>query len=169
MSYAQDRLRLELLGSRMMEPSKGVGKKAEAKQSTADDGLAVRESSNVIPVIIEELDETAISSMDVDLTEFVEAKALQIREVVDVAPTCILSPSCSNSSRYTPPKDAVVDAEEQDTSLTADEEDRLTKQFLNGELTFSEYSSRMDQDVDLLEATESDTSRYMCVCVCVCR
>lgn len=52
-----------------------------------------------------------------------------------------------------------VDVEDQDTSLTADEEDWLTKQFLNGELTFSEYSSRMDQDIDL-ETIENDTSKY---------
>ncbi|XP_071625567.1 general transcription factor 3C polypeptide 3-like [Temnothorax longispinosus] len=48
----------------------------------------------------------------------------------------------------------------EDTSLIAYEEDRLTKQFLNGELTFSEYSSRMDQYPDIdLEMTESDASR----------
>ena len=49
--------------------------------------------------------------------------------------------------------------EDQDMLLTIDEEDQLTKQFLNGELTFSEYSSRMDQDTDL-EMIENDTSRY---------
>lgn len=52
-----------------------------------------------------------------------------------------------------------MDVEDQDTSLTADEEDWLTKQFLNGELTFSEYSSRMDQDIDP-ETIENDTSKY---------
>ncbi|TGZ52772.1 general transcription factor 3C polypeptide 3-like [Temnothorax longispinosus] len=48
----------------------------------------------------------------------------------------------------------------EDTSLIAHQEDRLTKLFLNGELTFSEYSSRMDlyPDIDL-QMTESDASR----------
>ncbi|XP_011861817.1 PREDICTED: general transcription factor 3C polypeptide 3 [Vollenhovia emeryi] len=107
---------------------------------------------SVAPVIIEELDENAIGSMDVDINEFVEARALQINEVTDVIPNCTLSPSPCNRTKVT------VDTEEQDTSLTADEEDRLTKQFLNGELTFSEYSSRMDQDIDL-ETIENDASR----------
>ncbi|XP_071560838.1 general transcription factor 3C polypeptide 3-like isoform X1 [Temnothorax nylanderi] len=123
----------------------------EGEKSTADDSLAISENSSVAPVIIEELDESAISSMDMDINEFVEAKALQIKEVTDVIPNCAFSLSCNYN------KD-IADAEDQDTSLTADEEDRLTKQFLNGELTFSEYSSRMDQDIDL-ETIESDASR----------
>lgn len=124
----------------------------QLERSVANDRLVISENSSVAPVIIEELDETAISSMDVDINEFVEAKALQIKEVTDVIPNCTFSPSCNYN------KDS-VDTEDQDTSLTADEEDQLTKQFLNGELTFSEYSSRMDQDIDL-ETIENDTSRY---------
>lgn len=123
----------------------------EVEKSTTDDG-PISENNTVAPVIIEELDESAINSMDMDINEFVEAKALQIREVTDIIPNCAFS------SLYNSNKD-VMDVEDQDTSLTADEEDRLTKQFLNGELTFSEYSSRMDQDIDL-ETVESDTSRY---------
>ncbi|XP_071569264.1 general transcription factor 3C polypeptide 3-like isoform X1 [Temnothorax nylanderi] len=126
----------------------------EREKSTADDSLAISEnSSSVAPVIIEELDESAISSMGMDINEFVEAEVLQIKEVTDVIPNCAFSLSCNYN------KD-IVDAEDQDTSLTADEKDRLIKhaQFLNGELTFSEYSSRMDQDIDL-ETIESDASR----------
>jgi len=124
----------------------------ELEKSTADDSMAISGNSSVAPVIIEELDESAISSMNMDINEFVEAKALQIREVMDVIPNSAFSLSCNSN------KDN-IDIEDQDTSLTADEEDQLTKQFLNGELTFSEYSSRMDQDIDL-EMIENDTSRY---------
>jgi len=124
----------------------------ELEKSTADDSMVISGNSSVAPVIIEELDESAINSMNMDINEFVEAKALQIREVMDVNPNSKFSLSCNSN------KDN-MDVEDQDTSLTADEEDQLTKQFLNGELTFSEYSSRMDQDIDL-EMIENDTSRY---------
>lgn len=124
----------------------------ELEKSITDNSLNISENSTVAPVIIEELDESAINSMDMDINEFVEAKALQIREVTDIIPNCAFSSLCNSN------KD-IMDVEDQDTSLTADEEDRLTKQFLNGELTFSEYSSRMDQDIDL-EMVENDTSRY---------
>lgn len=132
--------------------TKEAAMEVEFEGSTVSDSLAISENS-VAPVIIEELDESAISSMDMDINEFVEAKALQIKEVTDVISNSTFSPSMCNSNKD------VADAEDQDTSLTVDEEDRLTKQFLNGELTFSEYSSRMDQDTDL-EAIENDTPRY---------
>lgn len=124
----------------------------EVEKSTVNDSLIINDNSTVAPVIIEELDENAINSMAMDMNEFVEAKALQIQEVKDVISNYTPSPSCSSN------KD-IMDTEEQDMSLTADEEDRLTKQFLNGELTFSEYSSRMDQDIDV-ETVENDNSRY---------
>ncbi|CAL1681922.1 unnamed protein product [Lasius platythorax] len=123
----------------------------ELEKSTVDDSLVINDNSTVAPVIIEELDESAINSMDMDINEFVEARALQIQEVKDVIPNYTSSPSCSSN------KD-IMDTEDQDMLLTADEEDRLTKQFLNGELTFSEYSSRMDQDIDV-ETAENDNSR----------
>ncbi|XP_072764966.1 general transcription factor 3C polypeptide 3 [Anoplolepis gracilipes] len=134
-----------------MEMVKEIAMNMELKKSTVDDSLVINDNNTVAPVIIEELDENAINSMDVDINEFVEAKALQIQEVKDVNPNYTPSPSCSSN------KD-VMDTEDQDMSLTADEEDRLTKQFLNGELTFSEYSSRMDQDIDV-ETVETDNSR----------
>lgn len=134
-----------------MEMVKEIAMNMELKKSTVDDSLVINDNNTVAPVIIEELDENAINSMDVDINEFVEAKALQIQEVKDVNPNYTPSPSYSSN------KD-VMDTEDQDMSLTADEEDRLTKQFLNGELTFSEYSSRMDQDIDV-ETVETDNSR----------
>lgn len=124
----------------------------ELEKSTVNDSIVINDDSTVAPVIIEELDEGAINSMDMDINEFIEAKALQIEEVKDIIPN--YTPSSSGNSN----KD-IMDTEDQDMLLTADEEDRLTKQFLNGELTFSEYSSRMDQDIDV-EAIENDNSRY---------
>ncbi|EFN71324.1 General transcription factor 3C polypeptide 3 [Camponotus floridanus] len=132
-----------------MDVVKETAMDVELEKSTVNDNLVINDNSNVT-VIIEELDENAINSMDMDINEFVEAKALQVQEVKDV-PNYTSSPSCSSN------KD-IMDAEDQDMSLTADEEEQLTKQFLNGELTFSEYSSRMDQDIDV-ETIENDNSR----------
>ncbi|XP_018398982.1 PREDICTED: general transcription factor 3C polypeptide 3 [Cyphomyrmex costatus] len=134
-----------------MDMVKKVAMEVQLEKSAVDDSLAVHGNSNVASVIIEELDESAISSMDMDINEFVEAKALYIRDVTDVIPNSTFSLPCNFN------KDN-VDMEDQDMLLTIDEEDQLTKQFLNGELTFSEYSYRMDQDTDL-EMIENDTPR----------
>lgn len=134
-----------------MDVVKEAAMDVQLEKPTVDDSLVINDNSTMT-VIIEELDENAINSMDMDINEFVEAKALQIQEVKDVIPNYTSSPSCSSN------KD-IMDTEDQDISLTADEEEQLTKQFLNGELTFSEYSSRMDQDVDM-ETIENDSSRY---------
>lgn len=114
--------------------------------------MAFDKKSAIVPVIIEELDENALNNMNVDMTEFVEAKALEIEDVSQN----IISDVYSEQS--TSAMDITTEIEDQDILLTIDEEDQLTKQFLNGELTFSEYSSRMDQDVDL-ETAEFDISR----------
>lgn len=121
------------------------------------DKLIINDNSTMAPVIIEELDENAISSMNVDMSEFVDAKALPIQEVESVMiSSYTLSQLSSN-------KDPTIDIDQnQDILHTADEEDRLTKQFLNGELTFCEYSSKMDQNINL-EMSESDASRYNCM------
>lgn len=101
-------------------------------KQTSRENLVIE--STVAPVIIEELDDDAVKSMD--MNEFVEAKALKLEDDTII-----------HASSH---KDIIL-SQDQDTaaSLTADEEDQLTKQFLNGELTFSEYSSRMDDDRDL--------------------
>lgn len=127
------------------------------KKVTSDELIISDNSTVMVPVIIEELDESAISTMDVDMSEFVEAKALQIQEVENIVlPNYTLSPSCSSN------KDIPMDVDQdQDMLLTADEEERLTQQFLNGELTFCEYSSKMDQDADP-DMLENDTPRYDC-------
>lgn len=114
--------------------------------------MAFDEKSAIAPVIIEELDENALNNMNVDITEFIEAQALEIEDV----PQNVISDVYSRQS--TSGMDITTEEEDHDLLITADEEDQLTKQFLNGELTFSEYSSRMDQDVDL-ETAEFDFSR----------
>lgn len=114
--------------------------------------MAFDEKSAIAPVIIEELDENALNNMNVDITEFIEAQALEIEDV----PQNVISDVYSRQS--TSAMDITTEEEDHDLLITADEEDQLTKQFLNGELTFSEYSSRMDQDVDL-ETAEFDFSR----------
>ncbi|XP_043581833.1 general transcription factor 3C polypeptide 3-like isoform X2 [Bombus pyrosoma] len=114
--------------------------------------MAFDEKSAIAPVIIEELDENALNNMNVDMTEFIEAQALEIENV----PQNVISDVYSRQS--TSAMDITTEEEDHDLLITADEEDQLTKQFLNGELTFSEYSSRMDQDVDL-ETAEFDFSR----------
>lgn len=109
----------------------------------------VAENGFVAPIVIEELDESAVCAMNVDMNEFVETTALHVRELTDVCPP--------STSRDSVARDG-FDAEDRDASLTADEEDCLTKQFLNGELTFTEYSSRMDRDVDV-ETMDLDDAR----------
>lgn len=116
--------------------------------------VMIDEGSLLAPVIIEELDESAITSMDVDMTEFVEAKALKFQDIQD---NDLSSEECSKDSQENSTLAAADDPEESDR-LPVDEEDRLTKQFLNGELTFSEYSSRMDRGIDS-EPTELESVR----------
>lgn len=121
-------------------------------QKLKDKNMAFDGKSAIAPVIIEELDENALNNMNVDMTEFIEAQALEIEDV----PQNVISDVYSRQS--TSAMDTTTEEEDHDLLITADEEDQLTKQFLNGELTFSEYSSRMDQDVDL-ETAEFDFSR----------
>nr|XP_031843348.1 general transcription factor 3C polypeptide 3 [Nomia melanderi] len=116
------------------------------------DNATVNEENTIASVIIEELDENALSNMNVDMTEFVEAKALEIQDITQD----IISDTYIEQNNAV--MDITTDTEDQDILMTVDEEDQLTKQFLNGELTFSEYSSRMDQDIDL-ETVEADLSR----------
>lgn len=135
------------------DASEGAATKTRFQQSVADRSLVINNDNTVAPVIIEELDESTITSMKVDMSEFVEAKALQIRKVENIIiSNCTIPVMCN-------PNKTSLESEEQGMSFTVDEEDRLTEQFLNGELTFCEYSSKMDQDVDT-EIMENDILRY---------
>lgn len=114
--------------------------------------MAFDKKSTIVPVIIEELDENALNNMNVDMTEFVEAKALEIKDVPHSVITDVYSKQSTSGI------DITTEVEDQDILMIADKEDQLTKQFLNGELTFSEYSSKMDQHIDL-ESAEFEFSR----------
>ncbi|XP_076284248.1 general transcription factor 3C polypeptide 3 isoform X1 [Lasioglossum baleicum] len=120
--------------------------------SSQKNNMTLDEGNTIATVIIEELDENALSNMNVDMTEFVEAKALEIQDITQdiISDTYIEQSSTA--------MDIATDTEDQDILMTADEEDQLTKQFLNGELTFSEYSLRMDRDIDS-ETVETDPAR----------
>lgn len=120
--------------------------------SPEEGNMEISEETEIAPVIIEELDENALSNMNVDMTEFVEANALEIQDI----PHNVISDVYSEQND--PSMEITLELEDQSVLLTPDEEDQLTKQFLNGELTFSEYCSRMDQNVDL-EAAETDLPR----------
>ncbi|XP_053984684.1 general transcription factor 3C polypeptide 3 isoform X1 [Hylaeus volcanicus] len=120
--------------------------------STHKNNMTMNEESTIASVIIEELDENALSNMNVDMTEFVEANALEMKDITqDIMPEAY-------SEESSTVMDITTDIEDQDILLTADEEDKLTRQFLNGELTFSEYSLRMDQGADT-ETVETDLTR----------
>lgn len=129
---------------------------SEVKSQEQKENIMILDhDTNVMPIIIEELDESAINSMDMDMTEFVEAKAL---EVQDVSETII--PSYTYSEQGSPVNDIIMEIDDRSVLLTVEEEDRLTKQFLNGELTFSEYSSKMDENPEL-EISDTDVSKYV--------
>lgn len=121
--------------------------------SSSKSSIIVGDGATLAPVIIEELQESQIQ--DVNMSEFVEARALELHEVI------------SNRSMEVDNDDAelhalgleITDMEDHE-NLTATEEDILTHQFINGELTFSEYSSRMDRNLDL-EGTETESSRFV--------
>ncbi|XP_015118075.1 general transcription factor 3C polypeptide 3 [Diachasma alloeum] len=107
----------------------------------------------IAPVIIEELEEDQVMDMD----EFVEASALEIHEVENMVDV----PAAAVEMTHAEIDLELSEGEEEvDSVLTLEEEDNLTKQFLNGELTFSEYSSRMDPGIDLdPDGAEPGTSR----------
>ncbi|XP_015178066.1 PREDICTED: general transcription factor 3C polypeptide 3 [Polistes dominula] len=114
------------------------------------------DKSAIIPIIIEELDENAINSMNVDITEFKEAKALKVQ---DVSETIISSYMCSQEGSSV--NDILMEIDDQNMILI--EEERLTKQFVNGEVTFSEYSSKIietpDPEISDMDINERDTEK----------
>ena len=101
------------------------------------------------PVEIEVLDASSINQMNFDLREFVEAQAIKIHKIPEQ-----LSVNSVHSDDYNQLEEA-ADFEEQNI-LSTEEENLLTKQFLNGELTFSEFTVRMDHDIDI-EGEEAET------------
>lgn len=114
-----------------------IERKVFAGAESTNNSVAV-DNSAIAPVIIEELDESAVN--EVDLNEFIEAKALKLQSISEKGNKETIVQSSSVNEDVT---DANADVnEEQETE--ASREDQLTQQFLNGELTFTEYSLKMD-------------------------
>ena len=118
-----------------------VEEKVFTNVTRVDDPLVANRKSVLAPVIIEELDESAINEMNMDIGEFVEAKALKFQAVSEKINRSLgpVEPPSINEDAI----DIIDIAEEQDT-VEASREDQLTQQFLNGKLTFTEYSLKMD-------------------------
>ncbi|XP_025602631.2 general transcription factor 3C polypeptide 3 isoform X5 [Athalia rosae] len=137
-----------------MAENKQLPMVVELQETSTEDQMMIESENSLAPVIIEELDETAITSMNVDMAEFVEAEALEVQEIRE-------NDAQKSLGQYGVEENVKVetaDDPEEPDSLPVDEEDRLTNQFLNGELTFSEYSLRMDRGIDS-EASELESAR----------
>ncbi|KAI4490316.1 hypothetical protein M0802_010693 [Mischocyttarus mexicanus] len=134
-----------------------IEKNPEVKSNEQESNIMILEDDkNTIPIIIEELDESAINSMEVDMTEFTEAKALKVH---DISETIISSYMCSQEGSSS--NDILMEIDEQTMILI--EEERLTKQFVNGEVTFSEYSSKIietpDPEISDMDINERDSEK----------
>lgn len=130
------------------KPDDGVKTFAELSSVMAEQSF-VMDNSVLAPVEIEELDPASFKQMNFDMNEFVEAKAIKIQKMPQQ-----LSVSAVQYVDYSQPEEAAASDAEEQHALSPEEENRLTKQFLNGELTFSEYTVRMDRDI---EAEEVET------------
>lgn len=127
----------------------------ELTESSVQNTIIMGHDTSLAPVIIEELEESEIA--DVNMSEFVEARALKVRRVGDsIADDGEVH---TNEFGVDPLPLDTSDVEDHDV-LTPEEEDLLTTQFLNGELTFSEYSLRMDKSIDL-EGAEAENARFV--------
>lgn len=119
---------------------------AEILNVMSGESFIMDDSAVLAPVEIELLDPTSIDN--IDMGEFVEAQAIKIHQISEeLAVDSVKIIDC------TQPEELDV---EETSVLTAEEENLLTKQFLNGELTFSEFTERIDRDTDI-EGEESET------------
>ncbi|KAJ8665208.1 hypothetical protein QAD02_006870 [Eretmocerus hayati] len=104
------------------------------------DGSAV-----LVPVEIEELDVASLDRMNLNMGEFIEAEAIPIHKIPEKV---VSSGKHINDAHKIAQAEQVTDHDDQNT-LSAQEEFALTQKFLNGELTFSEFTVRMDQDIEI--------------------
>lgn len=126
-----------------MEVSSELNTSKEASTSPQKHFI-MDESAVLAPVEIEELDPESINQMDLNMGEFIEAEAIKIHNIPNQL-------SATQSMEYldcTQTEEPTTDVDEQNV-LSAEEENLITKQFLNGELTFTEFSKRMDQGVEI--------------------
>lgn len=114
--------------------------------SETNKDIIMETNSEIIPVIIEELEPSQVAALKVDINEFVDANTLEVCEL----------PSGNNNNdtaENNEDDNLVIDEiqlsdEDDNEVMTPEEEARLTRQFLNGELTFSEFTSLMDRGID---------------------
>ncbi|XP_058794827.1 general transcription factor 3C polypeptide 3-like isoform X4 [Phymastichus coffea] len=100
------------------------------------------------PVEIEELDPESINKMNLNMGEFIEAEAIKIHNIPDQLSVSQPVQYVDYNQLNEPMTDTMTDTEEQNL-LSVEEENLITKQFLNGELTFSEFTEKMDQGVEI--------------------
>ncbi|XP_057339221.1 general transcription factor 3C polypeptide 3 [Microplitis mediator] len=114
--------------------------------SETNKDIIMETNSEIVPVIIEELEPSQVAALKVDINEFVDANTLEVCEL----------PSGNNdndTAENNEDDNLVIDEiqlsdEDDNEVMTPEEEARLTRQFLNGELTFSEFTSLMDRGID---------------------
>ncbi|XP_044587048.1 general transcription factor 3C polypeptide 3 isoform X2 [Cotesia glomerata] len=109
----------------------------DAKDKTPETEEVMEPAGEIAPVIIEELSQ--VDALRVDINEFVEATI------------CHLPPDSSN--RDEEDNNLVIGTgqasdDDENQAMTPEEEARITRQFLNGEMTFSDFSLLMDRGAD---------------------
>lgn len=101
----------------------------------------------LMPVVIEELHHT--EDRGIEMEEFVEAEPIHVEQLNH------LEADNENISYGNP--DDVTEYETAEVVFNVDEtvEDKLTKQFISGEISFLEYSSTLDREGDF-ESSDLD-------------
>lgn len=134
--------------------------------------------ATIAHVIIEELNENDVTNMDVNLEEFIDAVPLSVEQIESNLTFNDLENQPYDEENYEDNQEIPVsnlsfemqeealsdeeeEEEEEDRILTYEEQSMLTSQFLDGELTFSEYSIQMGRNITVeeIETQEPGSSR----------
>ena len=134
----KDNSTFEQVWQYVMDNRPSVGKALSSQQN-----FILSDDSVLAPVVIEEIDVTSINQLNYDMNEFVEAEAIKIHKMPESIKNTV---NVSEEYIENFQTDEVSDMDEY-SMLTTEEENLLTNQFLNGELTFSEFTQRVDQDI----------------------
>lgn len=134
----KDNSTFEQVWQYVMDNRPSVGKALSSQQN-----FILSDDSVLSPVVIEEIDVTSINQLNYDMNEFVEAEAIKIHKMPESIKNTV---NVSEEYIENFQTDEVSDMDEY-SMLTTEEENLLTNQFLNGELTFSEFTQRVDQDI----------------------
>lgn len=110
----------------------------DTKEKSQDTEEVMEPTGEIAPVIIEELSQ--VDALRVDINEFVEATI------------CHLPPDGSNrdeeDNNLVIETGGASDDDDNQAMMTPEEEARITRQFLNGEMSFSDFSMLMDRGAD---------------------